>query len=356
MKNRAFCLLIAVSALLLPAVQADGCTTFVLRQGGSLVFGRNFDFFTGSAFVTINRRGIVKSALGAPGEKPFSWKAAYGSLTFNQVGKYFPYDGMNEAGLVVAQMWNDGTCYAPADDRPGLSELQWIQYQLDTSRSVAEVLASDEKVRIQENSAPLHFLVLDRSGDAAVIEWLEGKRAVYHGSPDLPLAVLANDPYLQDLAYAKPFIDQRKTADIPSTPGSEKRFARAAAGVLKYADGDQGPAVQGAFAILADVAQPSTRYGAVYDPLALAVHFRSEKNAAIRRIELKGFDFSCGSSEVFADIDKNVAVHADFEPFAFETNRLYLEKLIANCKPLQEMLIAIKDGVLRVWTTATCEQ
>lgn len=353
--KKASLFLVMVTAALLLAAEAQGCTTFVLGQGRSLVYGRNFDFYTGTAFVTVNRRGVVKDALGATAEKPFSWKAAYGSITFNQLAKYFPYDGMNEAGLVVAQMMSTQSRFGPADDRPGLSELQWIQYQLDTCRSVADVLASDEKVRILENSVPLHFLVLDQSGDAAVIEWLEGKRVVYRGAKSLPLAVLANDPYLQDLAYAKPFIEKGKTAEISATPGSEQRFGRAAAGVLRFKNEKNRPAIECALAILADVSQPSTRYSVVYDPLKLVIHFRSEKNAVIRRIELKGFDFSCRAPEIFADIGKSVASAKDFEPFTIETNRYYLERLITECEPLRGILISAKEIILQNWEKARCE-
>ena len=352
-KMRLFLLAIVTAALLLD-VQAAGCTTFVLKQDRSLLFGRNFDFCSGVAFVTVNSRGVTKTAFGIDSDRPFSWTAAYGSVTFNQVAKYFPYDGMNEAGLVVAQMMNEQSRYSPPDARPGLTELQWIQYQLDTNRSVAEVLASDERVRILDHSVPLHFLVLDRSGDAAAIEWLGGKRVVHRGS-DLVAAVLTNDPYLQDLAFSRPFIENGKTAEIPAGPSSEARFARAAAGVLKFKDEKNRPAYECAFTILGDVSNRGTRYSAVYDPLNLEVYFRSEKNPAIRKIMLKSFDFSCPASNIFADIHKAVASAKDFEPFTLETNRFYLEKLLAECEFLRAVLAGIKEQTIEYMASATCE-
>ena len=104
--------------------------------------------------------------IAAP-EKPFTWISRYGSISFNQNGREFPYGGMNQAGLVIEQMMheNEDAKYPALDDRFGLAELQWIQYQLDVSASVADVIASDRTVRISFTSvAPLHFLAADAGG------------------------------------------------------------------------------------------------------------------------------------------------------------------------------------------------
>ena len=39
--------------------------------------------------------------------------------------------GINEKGLMVSQMWLDETKYPPADTRPVIGILEWIQYNLD---------------------------------------------------------------------------------------------------------------------------------------------------------------------------------------------------------------------------------
>ena len=51
--------------------------------------------------------------------------------------------GMNEAGLVIEQMWLQEAKYPAADDRYGMNELQWTQYQLDNPASVKDVIDSD---------------------------------------------------------------------------------------------------------------------------------------------------------------------------------------------------------------------
>ena len=134
------------------------CTTFSFSdKKGNIVFGRNFDFPVGVGHIEINKRNLRKTAFIRAPEKPLEWISKYGSITFNQIGKEFPYGGMNEAGLVIEQMWLQETAYPQLDERYSLSELQWIQYQLDNSKSVKDVINSDNLVRISFTSvSPLH--------------------------------------------------------------------------------------------------------------------------------------------------------------------------------------------------------
>jgi penicillin V acylase-like amidase (Ntn superfamily) len=107
-------------------------------------------------------------------------------------GKGRVYLGRNldwfwEDGLVVENMWLDETSYAAPDSRPAISLLQWIQYQLDSCRTVAEVIATDQKLRVESppastrSLARVHYLVCDADGDCAAIEFLDGKMAVHRG-------------------------------------------------------------------------------------------------------------------------------------------------------------------------------
>ena len=141
MENVALCSLLSVTT-------AFPCTTFVLEGGGKIYFGRNLDWDWESGMVVVNPRGVQKTALVMPGHAPAKWKSKYGSVTFNQFGDEVPFGGMNEAGLVVDNMWLDETQYPTADSRPEINMLQWVQYQLDTCRTVAEVLANDSKIRL----------------------------------------------------------------------------------------------------------------------------------------------------------------------------------------------------------------
>ena len=82
----------------------------------------------------------------------------------------------------------------PASLDAALGVLEWIQYQLDTAEAVDDVLASDKRVRI-DGRVPLHYLVSDRTGRAATIEFLHG-RLVAHVGDALPVPVLTNSTCL----------------------------------------------------------------------------------------------------------------------------------------------------------------
>jgi penicillin V acylase-like amidase (Ntn superfamily) len=202
--KRAKCILSALLCGWLGASSALPCTTFVLQGDGHIYFGRNFDWFSEDGLVIINQRNIRKTAFVTPGNTPAQWTSRYGSVTFNAVGQEMPCGGMNEAGLVIEDMWLDQTRCPAADSRPAVNALEWIQYQLDNCRTVAEVVASDERLRIDPLTIParVHYLVCDAGGDCASIEFLDGKMVCHRGE-NLPCRALANDPYDASAAYLK---------------------------------------------------------------------------------------------------------------------------------------------------------
>src|SRR5262245_10282323 len=155
------------------AFTSSACTTFFITKNGHMVFGRNYDWITATGMVCTNLRGMQKISMKAENGTTLSWVSSYGSITFNQYGKEFPTGGMNEKGLVVELMWLDGTKYPKPDDRPAVNVLQWIQYQLDKSATVDEVIATDKMLRITSHDTPLHYLIADAKGNAATIEFLD---------------------------------------------------------------------------------------------------------------------------------------------------------------------------------------
>jgi len=144
-------LVISIFLIFLVPQISRPCTTFFFNHNGHAVFGKNYDWHIERGLVFINKRGVSKPVARDiekdPG--PFAhWTSKYGSLTFNQFGREFPTGGINEAGLVVELMSLMGTRYPTPDDRLAITELQWIQYQLDNSSKVKQVIASDSQIRI----------------------------------------------------------------------------------------------------------------------------------------------------------------------------------------------------------------
>lgn len=316
--------------------QAHPCTTFFLAApDGTMLFGRNFDFPTGQGHICINEKGLKKMAFVQPPEKPLSWVSSYGSISFNQAGREFPYGGMNEAGLVIEQMWLQETQYPEADERYGLPELQWIQYQLDMSASVQDVIDSDSLLRITDRSvAPLHFLVADQSGEVAVVEYLDGKMTVRRGE-GLPFKALANCPYERSLDFIMKK-DEGSTASFNNwTLNSSGRFAKAA-GMLESYKG-QEPPVDYAFAVLDSVGQgPATQWSIVYDLSDQKIFYRTYANRDIKVLDMEDFDFSCDSPDIYADIDQHAKRPMDFSPYSYEANLQLIKDVFSNVDFLRE--------------------
>lgn len=65
------------------------------------------------------------------------------------------------------------TFYPLLDNRPAVNELQWVQFQLDNCSTIDEVIKSDKFIRISKINQDLHFLICDKSGNTAVIEFSE---------------------------------------------------------------------------------------------------------------------------------------------------------------------------------------
>ncbi|HTY38777.1 MAG TPA: linear amide C-N hydrolase [Bacteroidota bacterium] len=335
--------LIAFILLVLSFALAYPCTTFVLRQGNRIIFGRNLDWITGTGLMMTNPRGLEKTALGDPSDKPIKWVSKFGSITFNQVGRELPYGGMNEAGLVVEHMTLDETVYPSRDDRCSIGACQWIQFQLDNFSTIDGVLSSDTLLRIVDAGSKFHFLICDRSGHVAVIEFLHGKM-VSHTGKDLPVAVLANSTYEQSIACYQSHGDTRSN-------GSLYNFCTAAQQIQRGNSSSPDSSIAYAFGVLDAVRQGlSTKWSIVYDITTMKIYFkvfetptlvgerkifvRPPGEAFVKTVDFAQFGFSCGTTTKVLDLDydREGTVNQDFTDYSYGTNREFISKAFAFFK------------------------
>jgi len=332
--------LVAVGALGLTALAvtpASSCTTVCLLEKDRAVVAYNYDFHAPDGLVLVNKRGTRKVSLIQ--NQGATWTAAHGSVTFNQYGRDNPMTGLNEKGLMVSQMWLDETKYPAADSRPVVGILEWIQYNLDRHASVAEVLANAEAVR-PTSRITIHYLVADRSGDVATLEYLDGKLVVHHGTT-LPVPALTNSTYADSVAA---FERARRVGEIPASRASLDRFVRAAV----LAGAGQGDPVGRGFEVLASVAQPDfTRWSIVYDLGAGEVHYRTEGNKAIRRITLGSLDLSCRTPVRMLDVTTGSTgdMSAAFEDYTTSGMRALIESTFSKTPFLQPLPAALRDAI-----------
>lgn len=315
--------------LLVYATYSLACSTFLLSKDGRHVFGRNYDWFSGNGMVVVNARGVQKTSFVREGEKPVSWTAKCGSITFNQFGKEFPHGGMNEKGLVVELMWLAGTKYPDEDNRGALNELQWIQYQLDNFSTVQEVVASNKTIRIsQKDAVPLHYLVADAMGNAATIEFMNGEMVV-HQDKDLRFPVLTNTPYADAIKQVSKQNGQTSFGD-----NSVDRFAKACNMVQQFRETNtNADPVEYAFAILDNVAQGDfTKWRIVYDITNKGIYFLTAGKQ--KQVSLNDFDFTCKSNSLYLDINspQEGGVKTFFAPLSFEQNKRILQQSAQESK------------------------
>lgn len=304
-----------------------GCSSFYLSNPISGVFGTNCDYFlftSGQLFV--NKRNMVKKTreTGTTG-KHAEWTSKFGSLTFNFVGYQMAWGGMNEAGLIISTMTLSETKMPAPDERPPLNSGFWVQYQLDNHATVEEVLASDSSVRIA-NTEKDHYLVCDKEGHCAVIEFLDGKM-VYHTGGTLPVNVLTNSTYEKS-------IDAWQESKLYGD--SLPRFALAADEVgKKYTFASNNATIFYAFYILSLVSRPYTVWSIVFDNQELQVYFISQRNQQMRRIDFEKLDFSSKTPVRMLDVHASLAgdISASLLPYSHQASLDHLKKSFSVFAP-----------------------
>lgn len=292
-----------------------GCSSVCLNKEGQLILGSNVDWILDDGMVVVNKRHVVKHGFWYKNKPDWTWTSRFGSITLTNEGREFPIRGMNEAGLVVAEMMLAETEHPPAGGLPVLSGSQWIQYQVDTSATVDEVIASDKVVRIEPTDwagMASHFLICDKSGKVAGIEWLAGKMTVYTGD-ELPIPAMVNSAYESCI----------KDGDDPTG-----RFKPLAEMYARYDAASTGDAVGYVFSMLDAVADKlpapcATRWRMASDPRAMRLYWKTAVNSQLRYVDLKDFDFSCRTPVEVLDINSSGSgnMRTAFVPYTVALNR-----------------------------------
>jgi len=236
------------------------------------------------------------------------WISKYGSITFNQYGRENPAGGMNEAGLVVEQLWLDETEYPKADARPALGTQEWVQYLLDTSGTTNEAVKNGGAVRI-ESEVKVQYLISDKAGNAATLEFIKGQLIVYTGA-NLPIPALTSNTYDDSREFAS-HADVTKT----TTNDSFDRFVRATKEIEEFEKrpltGEQ--AITYAFVVLSDAAQKNptkdpSQWTAVYDQKRRRIYFRTLQSQQIKWVDMKAFAYACGTVVKIFDVNSRKRV------------------------------------------------
>ena len=357
MKTRLVLLWMAFLFAFIP--YSNACTTFMLKNDKQVVYGRNFDFDFGSGFVVNNPRKLMKYALVETEKNIMTWESKYGSITFNQFGKEFPYGGMNEKGLVVEVLTLTQTKYPEPDNRKVISLLQWVQYQLDVSGTVAEVIASDQLVRIsKENPIGIHFFVCDSKGNAATIEFLNGKM-VCHTGKELPIPLITNNTYDESISYLKQFnilggdsiVKWDNIYDIDWSRGNilavNQVFATAANQMMKIKNNSN--LINSAFDVLQSVTVKNhTQWSTVFDITNKMIYFKNNKHVDIITLNFKDFKFDSDKNTKILDIQTATPEETmnQFIPYTTDINRNYVFKAYTPLMESEFFPVRLQDSMI----------
>jgi choloylglycine hydrolase len=305
---------------------ALSCTRVLWASPDNQVFvGRTQDWTerANSAF-RVFPRGIER--VGAVAENPHRWTSRYGSviLTGYDLGTH---EGVNERGLAAHMLYLAvESAFGERDTRrEAIGVMQWVQYYLDNFATVAEAVEAQRSFAFQieplilPNGFPtlVHVALSDRSGDSAVIEYVDGRARIHH---DRRHTVMTNEPtfdkQLENLRQYRSF-----GGDLP-LPGERTpadRFVRAA----YYAGGLPRPAsrAEGAafmFSVIRNVSVPfgtgeagrpnvsSTVFRSVMDLTGGRYFFESTYAPNVVWVDFDRLDFSQGRPEMELRVEQRI--------------------------------------------------
>lgn len=172
---------------------------------------------------------------------------------------------MNEKGLVANALFLAEANYGKRDPQlPGMSIGLWAQYYLDNFTTVKEALHSTKVHPYQIISGALgnsgrqangHLALSDKTGDSAILEFIDGKLQIYHGRQ---YKVMTNSPtFDKQLANMKQYKGFGGKKDLPGSSQAADRFVRAAyyESTLPIPKSKR-EAVGGVWSVMRTVAQP----------------------------------------------------------------------------------------------------
>jgi hypothetical protein len=169
---------------------------------------------------------------------------------------HLPFDGMNEHGLVV------GMAAVPAGDAPfdpalpTVDDLELIRWMLDRARTVDEAVGVLRRANVSwGNGPPIHYLIADATGQAALVEYVQGE-----------MVVLPNEePWLLATNFFVSSAGVGPTAESGLCPRYDRMLdtLRPTGGILQ---------VNQALELLRQVANDTTQWSVVYDLSQRSVH------------------------------------------------------------------------------------
>jgi len=218
------------------------------------LYGRNFDWEFSPALLlyTYPKDGYASASMVDIAYLGFS-----GDLSLNLIEKpfdelrdllsapYFPFDGVNEAGLAIGM-----AAVSPGDvpldpELDTLGSLEIIRVVLDHAANVEEGLEIIQRYNIDfQGGPPIHYLIADALGNSVLFEYYQGEKYIYRNQT----------PW----QHATNFLN----ASVKTPSGQCWRYD-VMSERLQASQGRMSP--ETAMNLLKDVSQNNTQWSVVYD-------------------------------------------------------------------------------------------
>lgn len=333
-------------------VNSYACTGIRLQtEDGNYIFARTLEFGADFIWHTVIAvpRGYNYVGYTPTGKPGMAWQAKYAYVGFAPLGLPVVDDGLNEKGLACGGFFLPG--YAKYEDVTekdypraigNVDVVAWILSNCadvnDVRRKLPEVYVCPVAPPQLGYVAPLHFFVADRSGDAVVIEYLEGKLNIYENEVN----VITNSPaypwHLQNLRNYIALKPENQPAitingyefaqfgqgsgaiGLPGDFSPPSRFVRAqffANSAFRGQDVDEG--VRIAFHILNQFDIPkgsmrgmeagkpvndTTQWTSAADLTNTRYFYHTYNDRSVRMIDLKNLDLNAPGIKSIQDIEK----------------------------------------------------
>lgn len=188
--------------LFMAAPIASGCTGFRIQSiEGDYYRGRTMEFAADiPSDVIVIPRGHSYTGTTMSGGVGMEWNTAYAAVGANGFSLPMLVDGVNEEGLSAAMFYFAnyvGYQDEPEDKSHVLAPYEVCTWILTSFASVEEVRQGVGEIVVPPvvldafgYSPPIHFIVMDRSGECIVLEHVDGELVIHEN----PLGVITNSP------------------------------------------------------------------------------------------------------------------------------------------------------------------
>lgn len=302
------------------SLKASACSAFMCRAENGVYFAKNFDWQFSHGYIIKNNKNVFKHGYNFKGNNTANWTSKYGSLTFNQIGKEFPFGGMNETGLVVEQLWNQDDCeYEVFENSNTISELEWIQFQLDNYKSVDEVLLNLKQLTIIPVMAKVHYFIVDASGKSAIIEFLNGKTEIIESFDNHQLITNSNYKNSQNYwATHKDIVDK-------TSGNSLDRYCHLTRSISKL-NLKNSVKAEDLFKTLLPTRTTETQWSIVYNTTDKEIQFSSRNNRNVKTINFKDLNFE-DNETVATEINSD---NLSFDVYSLKKNKSLVDTFHKN--------------------------